>query len=45
MLIDGGDEFLGSEDLEILLVGPICRGGAIERLAPVFDIRGFWCRP
>jgi len=38
MLSDGGDEFLGREDLEVLLVAPVGHGGAVEDFAAVLSI-------
>ena len=38
MLSDGGDEFFGREDLEVLLVAPVGHTGAIEDRAGVLNI-------
>jgi hypothetical protein len=38
MLSDGGNIFLGSEDLEIFLLAPIGHDGPIQHLAAVLDI-------
>jgi hypothetical protein len=35
MLSDGGDEFLGCEDLDVFLVAPMGHGGAIEDLVGI----------
>jgi hypothetical protein len=37
MLSDGGDEFLGGKDLEVLLVAPVGHAGAIDDRAGVLD--------
>ncbi len=40
MLSDGGDEFLGGKNLEVLLVAPMGHAGAIEELAGILEIGG-----
>ncbi len=44
VLSDGGDEFLGAEDLEVLFVLPMGHDGATEDLAGVFNIGDFLFR-
>ena len=38
MLSDGGDEFFGREDLEVLLVAPVSHAGAVEDFAGVLQV-------